>query len=338
MMNVERPAPSQTKLVMCVQFHFSFWRIPPELPEAVRGRWPEMRVVHLNTYDALPAELPETDIFVGFTLQPDQLAAARKLKWIHVTAAGVSQLMRPDVRDNGVIVTNSRGIHAIPMAEHTMGMLLALARKFPSSVRFQMERRWAQQEIWEAPHPPSELQGATLVIVGFGAIGSELARRARAFGMRVCAVTRSGRADDSLAERVFPAAELSRALPEADYVVLAAPDTPATHHMIGARELAAMKPSAHLVNVARGALVDEPALIDALKRGTIAGAALDVTEKEPLAPESPLWNLENVFITPHTSSVGVQLWPRQTQLLLENLERWFSGRELLNLVDFRRGY
>ncbi|MGH9593993.1 MAG: NAD(P)-dependent oxidoreductase, partial [Bryobacteraceae bacterium] len=232
---VAHPAPSQTKLVMCVQFHFSFWRIPPELPEAVRRRWPEIRVVHLNTYDALPAELPDTDIFVGFTLQPDQFAAARKLKWIHVTAAGVAQLMRPDVRESGVTITNSRGIHAIPMAEHTMGMLIALAHKFTASVRFQHERRWAQQEIWEAKYPPSELNGATLAIVGFGAIGSELARRARAFGMKIWAVTRSGNADSSLADRVFPANDLMRALPEADYVVLAAPDTPGTRHMIGAR-------------------------------------------------------------------------------------------------------
>jgi phosphoglycerate dehydrogenase-like enzyme len=336
MMMAVPPAPSETKLVLCVQFHFSFWRIPPELPEAIRRRWPEMRIVHLDSYDLLPAELPDTDIFAGFTLQPEQLAAARKLKWIHVTAAGVAQLMRPDVRARGITITNSRGIHAIPMAEHTIGLLLALARKFPASIRFQEQRRWAQQEIWNAR--PSELHGATLVIVGFGAIGSELARRARAFGMRVWAVTRTGRADESLAHRVFPATELARALPEADYVVLAAPDTPSTHHMIGEEQLAAMKPSACLVNVARGSLVDEPALVKALERQMIAGAALDVTEKEPLTPESPLWGLENVLITPHTSSVSDQLWPRQTNLLIENLERWFSGRDLINLVDFTRGY
>lgn len=331
-----RPAPSETKLVLCVQFQFSFWQIPAELPEAIRRRWPEMRVVHLNSYDLLPAELPDTDIFTGFTLQPDQLTASRKLKWIHVTAAGVAQLMRPDVQASGVIVTNSRGIHAIPMAEHTMGLLIALARKFPASVRYQQERRWAQQEIWEAR--PSELHGATIVIVGLGAIGSELARRAHAFGMRVWAVTRSGRANASLAERVFPAEELMRALPEADYVVLAAPDTPGTHHMIGETQLSAMKSSAYLVNIARGALVDEPALVRALEHRTIAGVALDVTEKEPLPLESPLWRLENALITPHTSAVGDRLWPRQTELMLENLDRWFSGRELINLVDFTKGY
>lgn len=330
------PSPRDTKLVMCVQFHFSFWRIPPELPAAVRRSWPEMLVVHLNSYDALPAELPDTDIFVGFNLLPDQLATARKLKWIHVTAAGVAQLMRPDVQASGVTVTNSRGIHAIPMAEHTMGVMLALSRKLPATVHFQDAHNWAQQETWELR--PTELHGATLLIVGFGAIGTELARRARAFNMKIQAVTRSGRGDNSLADRIYPATELMQALPQADYVVLAAPDTPDSKQMIGARELKAMKSSAYLINIARGTLIDESALADALERKIIAGAALDVAEKEPLLPESPLWKLKNVLITPHTSSVSEQLWPRQTELVLENLDRWFSGRDLINVVDFTRGY
>jgi phosphoglycerate dehydrogenase-like enzyme len=331
-----RTSPRETKLVMCVQFKFTFWQIPPEMPEAIRRRWPEMQVVHLNTYDALPAELPGADIFFGFNLLPDQLAAARKLKWIHVTAAGVAQLMRPDVQAAGVTITNARGIHAVPMAEHTIGVMLALARKLPATVRFQDAQEWAQEAIWQLQ--PSELFGATLLIVGFGAIGVEIARRARAFGMRVEAVTRSGRGDSALADQIYPASQLLRALPQADYVVLAAPDTPETQRMISAPELKAMKPSAYLLNIARGALVDESALIDALERREIAGAALDVTEKEPLPAESPLWKLKNVFITPHTSAVSDMLWPRQTELLIENLDRWFSARDLKNLVDVTRGY
>jgi phosphoglycerate dehydrogenase-like enzyme len=335
---MNRPVPRETKVIFCVQFHFSFWRIPPELPAAVQARWPDLRTAHLHSYDDLPAELPDTDIYIGFTLTPHQLAVAKELKWIHVTAAGVAQLMRPDVRESGVIVTNSRGIHAIPMAEHTMGLMIGLARKFPPSMRFQAASHWAQQEIWDMQPRPSELHGATLLIVGLGAIGCELARRARAFGMRVLAVTRSGKGDASLAERVYPAADLLRALPEADYVVLAAPDTPETNHMIGGREFNAMKRTSCLVNIARGNLVDEAALIAALERKTISAAALDVAAQEPLPPENPLWHLENVFITPHTSSVSEQLWPRQTALVIENLERWFSGRELINRVDMTRGY
>jgi D-2-hydroxyacid dehydrogenase (NADP+) len=321
---------------MCVHFNFTFWRIPPELPTAVKRRWPEMRVVHLDTYDVLPAELPDTDIFVGFNLLPKQISAARKLKWIHVTSAGVAQLMRPDVKTAGLTITNSRGIHTIPMAEHTMGAMLALARKFQETVHFQDATQWAQEPIWQLR--PSELHGTTLLIVGFGAIGIEIARRARAFGMHVEAVTRSGRGDATLTDRIYPASELLQALPRADYIVLAAPDTPETQRMIGVREFKAMKPSAYFLNIARGALVDESALIDALERRVIAGAALDVVEKEPLPPESPLWKLKNVLTTPHTSAVSGMLWPRQTGLLIENLERWFSGRELKNFVDFTRGY
>src|SRR5205807_753410 len=161
----------------------------------------------------------------------------------------------PELRASNVVVTNASGVHTIPMAEHILGTLVALARHFPAAVRYQLERRWAQQEIWDVPQRPRELAGQTLLIIGFGAIGRE---------------------------------------------------------------------------VARGSLVDEAALTEALQRRAIAGAALDVADREPLPPESPLWGLENVFITPHISAASEYLWDRQTELLLENLERWFSGRELLN--------
>jgi phosphoglycerate dehydrogenase-like enzyme len=333
-----RTIPSQTKLVFCVKFRFSLWSVPESLPAAIRSRWPEMRVVLLEDAALLPPELPDTDIFVGFTLTPEQLAAAHKLKWIHVTAAGVTHLIRPDVKSSGIVLTNSRGIHAIPMTEHVIGMMVAMAHKFPDAFRYQAKHYWAQQEIWDGPPRPSELHGATLLLVGLGAIGSELARVAKAFGMRVLAVTRSGRGNAALAERIVPVTQLDGVLPEADYVVIAAPDTPATRHMIGVKQLAAMKRSAFLVNVARGTLVDEEAMIAALKDHRIAGAALDVTTEEPLPPESPLWTLENVFITPHTSSATEGLWLRQTELLTVNLERWFAGRELINRVDLEHGY
>jgi phosphoglycerate dehydrogenase-like enzyme len=246
--------------------------------------------------------------------------------------------MYPELRASSVVVTNASGVHAVPMAEHILGLLIALARRFPAAVRYQSERRWAQQEIWDHPLRPRELAGQTLLVVGFGAIGRELARRAKPLGMKIWAVTRSGEGDASLAERILPASRLDEALAEADFVVLAAPETPETHHLIGARQLQAMKPTSYLVNVARGSLVDEAALAKALGCGSIAGAALDVTEQEPLPAESPLWRMENVLLTPHISAASELLWDRQTELLLENLERWFSGRELRNLVDFKRGY
>lgn len=176
------------------------------------------------------------------------------------------------------------------------------------------------------------------MIAGFGAVGRAVAQRLRAFGMRVWAVTHSGKADAELAERVFPATELDAALPGADFLVLAAPETPDTFHMIAAPQLAKMKPGAILINVARGSLVDEAALVDALRRRALAGAALDVTAVEPLPPESPLWQMENVFITPHLGGVSDRIWERQGDLLLENLELYFGGKPLRNSVDFARGY
>lgn len=335
---LNRSGPGETKLIVCVWHPFTHWRPPTEVAIEARRRWPEMNVVHLPNYDHLGDELRDTDIFVGYSLRPKQLAHARRLKWIHSTAAGVAQLMYPELRASGVVVTNASGVHSTPMAEHILGQLIALARHFPAAVRFQLERRWAQQEVWDSPVRPRELAGQVLLVVGFGAVGRELARLARPLGMKIWAVTRSGEADRELAERVFPAARLDEALPEADFVVLVAPETPETHHLIGAQQLGAMKPAAYLINVARGSLVDEHALVEALERRAIAGAALDVTEQEPLPAESRLWSLENVFLTPHISAVTEFLWPRQTALLLENLERWFSGRELLNQVDLARGY
>jgi phosphoglycerate dehydrogenase-like enzyme len=335
---MSRPSPAETKLVICVWHAFTLWRPPADVAVHVRGRFPEMKVVHLPTHDHLADEIGDTDIFVGWSLRPEQFALAKKLKWIHSTAAGVGQLMYPELRASSVVVTNASGVHTIPMAEHIVGMLIALARRFPSAFRYQMARQWAQQELWDEPIRPRELAGQALLIIGFGAIGREVARRVRPLGMKIWAVTRSGRADNSDADRVLPVARLGEVLHEADYVILAAPETPETRRMIGARELAQMKPTAHLINVARGSLVDEPALIRALAERQIAGAALDVTEEEPLPRDNPLWALPNVFITPHISSVSEYLWDRQTELLLDNLERWFGGRELRNRVDLARGY
>ncbi len=297
-----------------------------------------MRVVHLPDYTRLAQELPDTDIFVGYSLRPQQLKDAKQLKWIHSTAAGVAQLMYPELRDSGVVVTNPRGIFSVPMAEHTLGMMLALTRNFPDCVRQQDRAQWAQQTLWDLPQHLTELSGRVLLIVGFGSIGREIARRAMAFGMRVWGVTRSGRGESALAEKIVPAGELRSVLPQADFVVLSAPETAETRRLIGQEEIALMKPGARLINVARGSLLDEEALVRALKEGRLGGAGLDVTATEPLPPESPLWKTPNLFITPHTSAISERLWERETSLLIELLERWFDGRELTNRVDFTRGY
>ena len=334
---MNRTEPGQTKLTICVWHPFSEWRPPASLAEAIGRRWPSMRVVHLPDYDRLPQELPDTDVFVGYSLRAGQLASAGRLKWIHSTAAGVAQLVYPELRDSGIVVTNPHGLFSVPMAEHTLGLLIALARNFPDSVRYQDRAHWSQQDLWDR-YPLTELNGKLLLIVGFGSIGQELARRARAFDMRVWGVSRSGRGDTFLAERIVPVAQLHEVLSLADYVVISAPETSETRHLFGGQEVSLLKPSARLINVSRGSLLDQSALIAALQQNKLAGAALDVTDPEPLPADHPVWRTPNLFLTPHSSAISDRLWPRQTALLLDLLERWFDGRDLINRVDLRRGY
>jgi phosphoglycerate dehydrogenase-like enzyme len=330
--------PADTKLVISARLRFTLWRAPEELAPRVRERWPAMNVVYVPHHDLLPAELPDTDIFVGYLLRPEQLRLAARLAWLHSISAGVSQLMYPELRGSGIVVTNASGVHAPPMGEHVAGMILAMSRDFPGAMRYQMRHQWAQQEIWDGPARPREISGRVALIVGFGAVGRAIGERLLALGMRVWAVTRSGAVNSPIAERAFAAAQLDAALPEADYVVLAAPETSETHRLIGAKQIGLMKPSTFLINVARGSLIDEAALVAALARRAIAGAALDVAAEEPLPADSPLWGLENVFITPHVSGVSERVWPRETELLLDNLDRWFAGQPLRNQVDLTREY
>jgi phosphoglycerate dehydrogenase-like enzyme len=336
--NLNRTTPAQTKLLICVWHPFEQWRAQPIMPDTIRARWPEMRVVHLPDYDRIPEELPDTDIFIGSSLRPDQFRLARKIKWVHSTAAGVSQLMYPELRESGIVLTNPSGIFSPPMAEHTMGLMVALSRNFPDSVRFQDRAEWGQRQISGPLGPLTELNGQLLLIVGYGSIGRELARRAHAFDMRVWGVNRSGKGETAHVEKIVPVAQLDSVLPEADYIVIAAPETQDTKHLIGASQIAKMKPGARLINMGRGALLDETALVQALESGALRGAALDVTATEPLAADSPLWKAKNLFITPHTSGVSDRLWQKETKLLMDLLERWFDGRNLFNVVDVTRGY
>lgn len=332
------PSPAETKILLCIWHRFDQWRIPDWLAKAIRNRYPGLCVVHLPDYERLDEEIRDADIFCGFSLKPEQLASARRLKWIHCLAAGVNQLMRDDIRRSEVVITNSRHVHAVTMAEHTLGLILALARRLPSAVRYQQQKHWAQQEVWDEQPRPMEINGRTLVIVGYGAIGQELAQRARACGMRIVGVKRVPSRGAEHADSVVGTDQLEAALTEADFVVLTPPLTPDTEHFFTARQFAAMKKTAYFINVGRGALVDEKALAAALQQGTIGGAAIDVAEAEPLPADSPLWEAPNLFITPHLAGVSERLWHRHAALLLDNLDRYFAGRELLNVVDKERGY
>ena len=331
-------AGSRRKLLWPSSDRIQYGSVPSWAEDAIRQSFPQLDVVVARDDETVSQQIEECEILVSWTLKPEQFARCRKLRWIHSPAAGVRQLFVPGLAESDVLVTNASTVHAIPVAEQAVALLFALARKLPDSFRYQAERRWGHAESWQPGRLATELYGKTLGIVGLGAIGREVALRAQALGMRVVAVKRDPNQGADCADRVYRPQQLSALLSEADYVVVAAPDTPETHHLIGETELRCLKPAACLVNVSRGSLVDTEALTRALESGALGGAALDVTDPEPLPPEHRLWQLPNVLITPHLGGATDRYWQRQADLLQENLDRYLAGKPLLNLVDKKRGY
>ena len=315
-----------------------FMNVPEWVEESVRADFPQLTVVVGRDDETVARELETCEILVCAKLQGEQFALCRKLKWIHSPAAGVNAVLTPRLVESDVVMTNGRTVHAVPVAEHAIALVMALARNLWECFHYQAERTWGLTEIWQGGHLPTEVNGKTLGMVGLGAIGREIAARGKALGMRVVAAKRDPSQGGDLADRLYFPQQLPAMLEEADYVVLAAPDTPETRRLIGEEELRHMKPTASLINISRGSLVDTEALRLAVLSGTIAGAALDVTDPEPLPHEHPLWGTPHVLITHHVGSATERFWPRQTDLLKENLHRYLAGEPLLNLVDKRRGY
>ena len=325
--------------ILIVHYHpFELWHAPAWLRERLQKEFPEVRVVQLENYDRVPEEIADTDVFIGWSLRPEQFLSAKRLKWIHSPAAAVHQLMFPELIGSNVVVTNSSPVHGPVVAEHAIAVLVALAKRLPQAMRYQAKKKWAQALLWNERPRPREVEGATVAVIGVGGIGGEFIRRAKALGMNVLAVRQNAAKGTAGADEVYSAAQLDQVLPRADYVLLSTPVTPATSALINAERLAKMKADAYLINVGRGTLVDEPALIEALKAHRIAGAALDVFEEEPLPEESPFWSLDNVLITPHTAGVTEGLWERHYNLIAENLRRFNDGRPLLSEVDKKQGY
>lgn len=314
------------------------WNLPKAQVDGLARRFPQVRFLSPADRDEAARLLPETQIVLGWAVRPEDFPRARRLKWIHLTAAGVGPQLFPALVESDVVLTNSRGLHAVSMAEHTLGVMLAFARKLHLARDAQHDRRWTQVELSSGPPPFGELAGATLGLVGLGAIGSAIAARARAFGMTVLAVRRRPDHASDVADEVWGRDRLPEMLERSDFVVLCAPQTRETTGLIGATELARMKPHAVIVNIGRGALIDEPALIAALETGRIAGAGLDVTVEEPLPATSPLWTMPNVIVTPHISGMGERYWERALDMFAANLERWLAGKPLENVVDKRAGY
>lgn len=292
---------------------------------------PRVRAVRVTDVQQARDLIPQAAVMVGWSIPEDVLARAPRLRWVHSSGAGVERLLVSPIIDGDVILTDSSGIHRA-MVEHVFGVILAFARRLHIAVRLQLAHRWDHAAV-----AGEELRGKTLGILGLGAIGRDLARAAAVFEMRVIGTKRQPAPVPGV-ERVYSPARLRDVLRESDYVVVALPLTLSTRGLIGESEFAVMKPSAVFVNIGRGAIVDEAALLAALGGGRIAGAALDVFVHEPLPADSPLYDMPNVIVTPHVAGSTPVYFDRVTALVAENLRRFLDGRSLLNVVDKEMGY
>jgi D-2-hydroxyacid dehydrogenase (NADP+) len=275
----------------------------------------------------------DAEVMMCGHLPTDVLMVAPRLKWVSFWASGLDRRVTPEIESRHLILTNASGIHGPNIAEHVMGCMLIFTRRFGTYADAQRQHRWVHHE-----EPSDELTGQTLGIVGLGAVGRALAVRAHSFDMRVLATRRRETSGAEGVDEVLPPDELARLVAAADHLAITVPYTRETHHLLDAAMLARMKPSAYLYNTARGAVVDEAALIAALRGGRLRGAGLDVFETEPLSAESPLWDLPNVIVTPHVAGLTPHYFTRAATLFADNLERYLDGRALLNIYDPTRGY
>ncbi len=319
--------------------------------ERLQAVSPRLRLVQhtvRNTDELPPDAWSEVEVLCTFGALPAQDQAPR-LRWVQLISAGVDHVIDHPVLSGEVVLTSASGIHAIKIGEFVLTLMLAWAQRLPALIDHQRRAVWPEGRF--QLFACQELRGSTVGIVGYGSIGREVGRLASAFGMRVLALQRSddpvdqgyalsgvGDAQGTIPQRFYRLDELKVMLAECDYVVLAVPLTDATRHLIGPDELRAMKSSAFLVNIARGGVVDEPALIQALQEGKIGGAGLDVFAQEPLPSSSPLWGMDNVILTPHIAGMTPHYHERALEVFAENLRRYLAGQPMLNRVDFAEGY
>lgn len=320
------------------------FRIAPDSHEAIRALDPRIELVDLSalgspkpiddaTRESLLARVATVEVMVGTNdIAAEYFAAADNLRWFQVINAGVEDLQKNGTLARGFQVTTGAGIAAGPIAEHGIGLMLMLARSLHTAVTSMRDQTWGRGFT-------GQLAGKTLGIIGLGEIGRAVARRARPFEMRIVATRRNpGDGTDPDCDAVFAHTELNALLDQSDYVFVAAPLTRETRHMLSTAEFARMKPTAFVVNVGRGEVIDQPALVEALEKGEIAGAGLDVTDPEPLPPGHPLWSMPNVIITPHVAGAVEGYGHRAIGVFIANLERYLAGEPLSHVVDPALGY
>lgn len=319
----------------------STFRFSPASQQVLRDAAASEDVSCVSNADELSAHLHDAEVLCAYNVPARWRELAPRLRWLQYPGAGIDAL-RPTgllAADSGLIITTATGIHSTTISEYVFGSMLMFNWNWPQMVRLQDGHVWARSASWYNLGG-RELANQTLGIVGLGHIGRRIAQLGHAFGMRVIGMRRStsGGEKDPDVDQVFSASQLHELLAMSDYVVIAVPLTPQTEKLIGEAELRAMRSSAYLVNIARGRVIDEQALIRALREGWIAGVGLDVAEEEPLPPESPLYSMPNVILTPHISGASVHYDERLAALFAENLRRYRAGQPLKNRYDPSRGY
>lgn len=329
------------------------WSLPPDGEARLQKATPSGWTVHIvksptssdgdgppRPSDEVMTAIGEAEVYFGFGIPRDLFLEARKLRWVHSAAAGVGSALHDEMRSSDVLLTNSAGIHSVPIAEYAVAGILHFLRGLDVAIAQQRDSNWDKAFFVAVDAPLREMDSVRALIVGTGGLGSETARRLSALGARCTGVRRRVELGPPAGfERVIAMEDLDKALPEHDVLVLAAPFTPETAGLLTAARLDLLPANAIIVNVARGALIDDEALVDRLKRGTIRGAVLDVFREEPLAATSPLWQLRRVLLTPHISPVSPgRFWPRQMDLFLDNWNRYVQGQPLRNVVDKQAGY
>lgn len=322
------------KFVVWMAYHLESREVVDRYIELIRPHIQGHDLVICEDVESIKREIADADAMIGWRITPEVFAEARRLKWIQFGSAGIDHTIFPELLDSDVILTNLAGIHTTVVAEHVIALMLALTRRLDTAIRLQDRRVYERSEIASTA---DELAGRTLGIVGLGKIGQNLARLAMAFGMSVAATKRTPE-PGLMVDELYEPRDLPRMLPKCDFVAVVVPLTEDTRALIGPEEIELMKDGACLINVARGAMVDHDALGGALRRGKLRGAALDVFPEEPLPPDSPIYDMPNVIITPHTAGSHPGYSERAARIFLHNLQAFCSGGEMLNVYDRAKGY
>jgi len=325
-------------VLIAIHHRVQAWTIQPAHVDALRRRFRHITFLHSTTRET-DTDLAQTaDVAFALALSKEAVARAARLKWVHCSGHAVGHFPLAELAARAITVTNSRGVQAIPIAEHVLACILALARRLPQSMRDQQERLWRPNEL-VGDVSPWVLSGRTIAVIGVGTIGEAIAVRARAFGMHVIGVRRHPERGRPVGfDEVVGPSDMNRVLSLTDIVVVAAPLTAETNLLLDADAIATLKRGAIVVNIARGQLVDEEALASALMDGRLGGAALDVFTIEPLSASSPFWSIPNVIVTPHNSGFRAGHFDAVIDLFSDNLTRFERGVELLNVVDLNAGY